>query len=284
MPLVTGKELLERALREQFALAAFNVATLEMVPALLAAAEEERAPIILQFNPGNLEHVGVEYASAAVRKVAQNLSVPVVFHLDHGTGLEQCVRCLRAGFTSLMYDGTAEPLERNIAVSRQICEMAHAADIPVEGELGRLAGREADMLISEEEASLTDPQEAGRYVAETGVDSLAVAVGNAHGMVLQRAQLDLQRIERIREQVGIPLVLHGASGIPDATVREAIARGVCKFNVATQLNRSFLEGVISVAKERPEHTDLRLFLAQARQRVKEAARAKLRLFGASGKA
>lgn len=284
MPLVMGKELLARALREGYALAAFNIATLEMVPPLLAAAEEERAPVILQFNPGNLEHVGLEYASAAVQKVSQKATVPVVLHLDHGTGLEQSVRCLQAGFTSLMYDGTAESLERNAAVTRQICDMAHAVGIPVEGELGRLAGREADVTVSEEEASLTDPQEARWYVQETGVDSLAVAAGNAHGMTRRQAKLDLKRIERIREQVGIPLVLHGGSGIPDATVREAIARGVCKFNVATQLNRNFLEALTTMTRERPEETDLRLFLARARQGVKEAAQSKLRLFGAAGKA
>ncbi|MBI4497210.1 MAG: class II fructose-bisphosphate aldolase [Chloroflexi bacterium] len=282
MPLVTGREILERAYREGYAVAAFNVITLEVLQGVVDAAEAERAPVFLQFNPGNLRHVELHYAAALAQAAAAQASVPVVLHLDHGESFAQAVVCLRAGFTSLMYDGTAAPFEENVAVTRAIREVAAAVGVPVEGELGRIAGREEEIDVAPEAAELTDPEAAREYVERTGVDWLAVAVGNVHGQTARVARLDLERLRRIRGAVSVPLVLHGASGIPDDQVRAAIGLGVCKFNMATQLNQGYLRAMVGAAEAAPQ--DLRSLLMAARRAVKAAAQERIRLFGASGRA
>lgn len=282
--LMTAKPLLQRALAEGFAIAGFNVQSLEMVQAVVSVAEEERAPVILQFNPGNLQHVGMAYAAALGVTAAAQVSVPVVLHLDHGVDFGQTVAAVRAGFTSLMYDGTPYSLEQNIAVTSQVCAMAQAVGISVEGEIGQMGGEEEGVFTAQGAGTMTDPDEAAEYVRRTGVDALAIAVGNSHGMRTQAAQLDMARISAIRGRVGLPLVIHGASGVPDDAVREAIARGVCKFNVATQLNQGFLQGFRQVLQEHPDQSNPRAALAAAREAVQEAARARLRVFGSSGKA
>lgn len=284
MALVAARPLLQKAFEGGYALGGFNVQTLEMVQAVVSVAEEEHAPAILQFNPANLQHVGMAYAVALGRAAASQVSAPIVLHLDHGVDYAQAVAALEAGFTSLMYDGTPFPLEENIAVTRRVCERAHATGVSVEGEIGQMGGQEEGVFTAEGAGTMTDPGEAVEYVLRTGVDALAIAVGNSHGMRTPVAQLDLARITAIREGVGIPLVIHGGSGIPDDAVREAIARGVCKFNVATQLNQGFLQGFQRVLKERPNETNPRAALAAAREAVQEAVRSKLRLYGASGRA
>ncbi len=282
MPLVTGRELLRRALREGYAVAAFNVITLEVLQGVLDAAEEEEAPVFVQFNPGNLRHVSLTYAAALGRAAAEQASVPVILHLDHGETYAQAVACLRAGFTSLMYDGNAETFENNIAITCKVREMAAAVGVPVEGELGRIAGREEEFDVAAEDAELTDPEAAREYVERTNVDSLAVAVGNVHGQTTRAARLDLDRLRRIRSVVDLPLVLHGASGLPDDQVQAAIKLGVCKFNVATQLNQGYLHAMAAAGKAAPQ--DLRTLLTQARRAVKAAAQERIRQFGSSGRA
>lgn len=282
MPLVTGREILNRAYREGFAVAAFNVITLEVLQGVIDAAEEERAPVFVQFNPANLRHVGLRYAAALAKAAATQAAVPVVLHLDHGETYAQAVACLRAGFTSLMYDGNADTFEDNIATTRWVKELAAAVAIPVEGELGRIAGREEEINVAPEDAELTDPDAAREYVQRTGVDSLAVAVGNMHGQTTRAARLDLERLRRIRANVTVPLVLHGASGLPDDQVRAAIGLGVCKFNVATQLNQGYLRAMAGAGEAAPQ--DLRSLLMAARREVKLAAQERIRQFGSGGRA
>jgi len=282
--LVTTHIMLQRALEEHYALPGFNVQTLEMVQAVVSAAEEERSPVLLQFNPGNLQHVGMAYAAALGIAAASQASVPVALHLDHGVDFSQAEAALRAGFTSLMYDGTPHSLERNILVTKQVCDLAHAKQISVEGEIGQMGGNEEGVFTAEGAGTMTDPAEALEYVQRTGVDSLAIAVGNSHGMLSQSAQLDMDRIAAIREKVRLPLVLHGASGVPDDAVREAIVRGVCKFNVATQLNVGFLLGFTQALHKQPTLSNPRAALEEARNTVKEVCRGRIRVFGSSGKA
>lgn len=284
MQLTTATPLLQRALAEGFAIGGFNVQSLEMVQAVAEAAQEERSPVILQFNPANIQHVGMAYAMALGRVAAEAVSVPVVLHLDHGVDFAQAAAALRAGFTSLMYDGTPYPLEQNIAVTAQVCQMAHAAGVSVEGEIGQMGGEEEGVFTAQGAGAMTDPQEALRYVQDTGVDALAIAVGNTHGMRAATGSLDMERITAVRERVGLPLVIHGGSGVSDAAVREAIARGICKFNVATQLNQGFLLGFQRGLQQHPDATNPRAALAAAREQVKEAVRARMRLFGSSGRA
>jgi fructose-bisphosphate aldolase class II len=282
--LTNGLQLLSHAQREGYALGGFNVHNMEMVQAVLAAAEAERSPVILQFNPANAQHAGLNFAAAMAQAAATAATVPVVLHLDHGVDLAQAQEAIRQGFTSVMYDGTPYPLGHNIAVTRQVCAAAHAAGLCVEGEIGQMGGQEEGVFTAEGEGAMSDPDEAARYLAETGVDTLAVAVGNVHGLRAAAPTLHLDRLESIRRKVTVPLVIHGGSGVPDAMVRQAIALGVCKFNVATQLNQAFLAGFREVLAERPDEANPRAALARARQRVQEAVQQKLRVFGSCGRA
>ncbi|MCR4427815.1 MAG: ketose-bisphosphate aldolase [Caldiserica bacterium] len=283
MPLVTSKELLIKAQKEGYAVGAFNANNLEYVQAIVQAAEEEKAPVILQASQGAIKYAGLEQVVSMVKAAAEAVSVPVVLHLDHGTDFLQNVRCLRAGFTSLMFDGSALPFEENVAITRKIVEIAHAVNIPVEAELGKVP-QAGEISFEELKALMTHPDEALRFVEATGVDSLAVSVGSIHRMQVQEAKLDIERIQKIRELVGIPLVLHGASGVTDDGYREGIKAGICKINVATELNKAFTRGLKEAMAEFPDEVDPRKFLTRAREEMKKVIRAKMRLFGCSGKA
>lgn len=280
MPLVPLKPLLEAAQKHRYAVPGFNIQTLEMLQAVVGAAEAEHSPLILQFNPANVSHVGLDYAAALARAAAKNATIPICLHLDHGVDYDQTVKAVRAGFTSVMYDGTPFLLAQNLEVTRDVCRMAKAAGVSVEGEIGQMGGVEEGVFTAEGAGTTTDPAEAERYVKETGVDALAVAVGNVHGQTEAVGKLDLQRLEAIQKRVQAPLVIHGGSGLPDNVVRQAIARGVCKFNVATQINQAFLKGFLSKA----EGTNPRAALESAREAVKMAAITRIKTYGSSGKA
>lgn len=283
MPLVTTKEMLKKAQAERYAVGAFNANNLEYVQAIIEAAEEEKAPVILQASQGAIKYAGLKMVVAMVKAAAEEASVPVALHLDHGTDYKQNVKCLAAGFTSLMFDGSSLPFEENVAITKKIVEMAHAAGIPVEAELGKVAT--AGHVTEEEiKALMTDPEEAKRFVEETEVDSLAVAVGSVHKMTTQAAKLDVERIARIRELTGVPLVLHGASGVTDEGYKMGIAAGICKINIATELNKAFTRGIREALQKNPDEIDPRRIAGVGRDYMKEAVKAKMRLFGCSGKA
>jgi fructose-bisphosphate aldolase class II len=253
-----------------------------MIQAVIEAAEAERAPVILQFNPANIRHIGLDTAAALGVHLAHRATIPVAVHIDHGLDFAQMAAAVRAGFTSLMYDGTPFPLAENIAVTAAVVRMAHAVGVSVEGEIGQMGGVEEGVFTAAGLGTMSDTDEAVEYARVTGVDALAVAVGNLHGTQVDR--LDLDRLAAIRSAVGLPLVIHGGSGLPDAVVRAAIALGVRKFNVATQLNVAFLQGFQHAVAGRPGESNPRPALAAARAAVAGAVAAKLRLFGASGRA
>ena len=278
MPLVTSKEVLQFALAQRFAVGAFNANNMEMVQAIVETAQEEGASVILQVSQGAIRYAGLDYAVGLVKIAAAQASVPVVLHLDHGTSFEQNVLCLRAGFTSLMFDGSKLPYEENVAISKKVCEIAHIAGIPVEAELGRVLQSTDGVTIEEVEAAMTDPDQAKEFIERTGADSLAVAVGSVHAMKSREADLDISRIEAIRQKVGVPLVLHGSSGVKHESVVEAIEHGICKVNVATYLNQAFVQGMREGFEKHPDEVDPRKYLSIARENVKEAVREKLRLF------
>jgi fructose-bisphosphate aldolase class II len=278
MPLVTSKEILQIALEECFAVGAFNANNMEMVQAIVEAAQEERAPVILQVSQGAIRYAGLDFAVGLVKIAAAQVDVPVVLHLDHGTSFEQNVLCLRAGFTSLMFDGSKLPYEENVAISEKVCDIAHIAGIPVETELGRVLQSTDGVTPEEVEAAMTDPDQAKEFVDLTGADSLAVAVGSVHAMKARGAALDIPRIEAIRQKVGMPLVLHGASGVKHESVVEAIEHGICKVNVATYLNQAFVRGMREGFERHPGEVDPRKYLSISRENVKEAVREKIRLF------
>jgi fructose-bisphosphate aldolase class II len=284
MPLVTSTEILRNAFRQGYAVGAFNANNLEYVQGIIEAATEEKAPVILQVSQGAIKYAGLTMAAEMVKVAAQEAPVPVVLHLDHGTDFEQNVRCLRAGFTSLMYDGSLEPLEKNIAVTRKLTEIAHAVGIPVESELGRVAGTEDGYEETKIEGLMTDPRQAREFVERTHCDSLAVAVGSVHRMQTKAAPLDIARIRAIRNEVDIPLVLHGGSGVSVESLSEAMKAGIAKINVATQLNMAFVRGMADFTRAHPEEADPRKPLGEARKALKEIVRSHIRLFGCAGKA
>jgi fructose-bisphosphate aldolase class II len=284
MPLVTTKELLHKAMREKYAVGAFNANNLEMVQAIVEAAEEENSPVILQASQGAIKYAGLENIVAIVKNAAAMVKVPIALHLDHGTDYEQNVKCLRMGFTSLMFDGSKLPYEQNVSITRKIVEMGHAVGVPVEGEIGKIAGTEDHITVSEVEASMTEPEEALRFVRDTGVDSLAVAVGSVHRMKKKEAKLDHQRIREIAKLVNIPLVLHGSSGVMDEEMRKGIQEGLCKINVATQLNMAFVEGMKKALNEKPEEVDPRKILEVSKELLKKVVKGRIRVFGSAGKA
>jgi fructose-bisphosphate aldolase class II len=283
MTLVSSKEMLHAAVEGRYAVGAFNANNMEQVQAIVDAAVEERAPVILQVSQGAIRYAGLETAAALVRVIGGRADVPVALHLDHGTDFDQNVRCLRAGFTSLMFDGSKLPYEDNIATTARIAEIAHIVGIPVEAELGRVLKSEDSVTPEEVEAAMTDPDQAADFVERTGCDSLAVAIGSVHAMKEAQAELDIERLKAVRKKVDIPFVLHGSSGVKEDSEVEAIQHGIAKINVATMLNQGFVRGLRESMAEMPDNVDPRKFLAYSRENVKEVVRHKIRLFGGSGR-
>ena len=281
MPLVRSTEVLEHAHKARFAVGAFNADNMEMVQAIVETAEEERAPVILQVSGTTVRYAGIVLPAAMVKAVAEEVAIPVVLHLDHGKSFEQNVHALRAGFTSLMFDGSRLPYEDNVATTRKVVKMARIAGLPVEAELGKVlqAGASAEAVT----AAMTDPDQAIDFVERTGCSSLAVAVGSIHAMKDRTASLDQARIRAIHERVNLPLVLHGASGVRHESVVEAITSGVCKVNVSTYLKQAFVGALRSALASAPDEVDFRPLFVPGREAVKERVREKLRLFGASGR-
>ena len=283
MALVTSRQLLSDAQKEGYAVGAFNVENMEMVQAVAAAAEELQAPVIMQTTPSTVKYADLAYFYANAKAAAESVSVPVVIHLDHGNSFELAMRALRTGYTSVMIDGSHGTFEENIAVSKAVADACHPSGVPVEAELGKVGGKEDD-LEGGEGNPYTDPEEAGIFVEKTGVDSLAVAIGTAHGVYKGIPRLDVKRLSEIREVVTIPLVLHGTSGVPDDAVRECIRRGICKVNYATDLRIAFSRGVKAYLKENPDVFDPKKYGAAGREEVKRYVMDKIRVCGSDGKA
>ncbi|MBT9140064.1 MAG: putative fructose-bisphosphate aldolase [Dehalococcoidia bacterium] len=284
MPFATLQEVLSAADRGAYAVGAFNTNNMEIIQAIVEVAEEEKSPVILQASQGALKYAGIQYIVAMVRAAVETSSIPVVLHLDHGTSFAQTMLCLKHGFTSVMFDGSSYSLAENIAATRKVADVAHAMGASVEGELGKIGGTEDDISVDEQDALFTDPDEAERFVSESRVDALAVAIGTAHGPYKGEPQLDFVRLESINRSVDVPIVLHGASGVPAESIRKAIALGVCKINIDTELRQAFARGVRQVLQNKQEEYDPRKILGPAKEEIKMIVREKMRLFGCSGKA
>lgn len=282
MALVTTKELLLNAQKEGYAIGAFNVENMEMVQAVIEAAEELKSPVIMQTTPSTLKYATPELFYGNVAAVAKSAGVPVAMHLDHGNSFEMAMRAFRAGYTSIMIDGSHSPLEENIEITKSVVKACHASGVPVEAELGKVGGKEDD--LDGGNGGYTDPEDAAYFVKETGVDSLAVAIGTAHGVYKGIPKLDIERLSKIKEVVDIPLVLHGTSGIPDEDVKECIRRGMCKVNYATDLRIAFTEGVKEVLEAAPDTIDPKKYNAKGREKVKEYVMGRMKVCGSVGKA
>lgn len=273
--------LLRAAGEGGYAVGAFNIYNLEGVRAVVAAAEVEHSPTMLQLLPSALRHGGpplVALCLAAARAAA----VPIGVHLDHSTSADEIRAALAAGLTSIMADGSHLPYADNVAFTRQMVTMVHEQRGAVEAELGRLTGTEDGLTIPEYEARLTDPDQAADFAAETRIDALAVCIGNVHGRYHGEPRLDFERLNAIRKVVSVPLVLHGASGLPEAMVRRAIELGVCKFNVNTEVRAAFV-GALRQGSGAPKPPDLLEMMQGAVVAMQLVVSAKLHLFGSAGK-
>ena len=283
MELITTKQILKQAQEGNYAIGAFNVENMEMVMAVISAAEEMNAPVIMQTTPSTVKYAGLDYFLANAKVAASNAKVPVVMHLDHGSSFDLAAQALRAGYTSIMIDGSHESFEENIALSKAVVDMCKPSGIAVEAELGKVGGKEDDLDGGEGDV-YTDPQEAREFVERTGVDSLAIAIGTAHGMYKGEPKLDLERLSEIRDVVSVPLVLHGGSGIPDSKVQEAINRGICKVNYATELRIAFTHGVNEYLKANPNEIDPKKYNKAGLEEVKKFVKEKIQVCGCQNKA
>jgi fructose-bisphosphate aldolase class II len=257
---------------------------MELVQAIIAAAEAEKAPVILQASQGAIKYAGLSYIAALAKTAIAGARVPVALHLDHGTSFEQALHCITAGFSSVMIDGSRLPFTENVALTRRVVDVAHVLGVSVEAELGKIGGTEDDVSVSEAEAFYTDPDEAARFVSETGIDSLAVAVGTAHGRYRGEPRLDFERLDQIAARVDIPLVLHGSSGVPPEAIREAIRRGIRKVNIDTDIRESFTNAMRRVLEDESDEIDPRKVLGPAREEATAIIREKIRIFGSLNKA
>lgn len=284
MSLVTSKEMLETARNKGYAVGAFNVENMEMVMAVLAAAEETGSPVIMQTTPGTLKYAGLDYYLANVRAAAERTKIPVVMHLDHGNSFELACKAYRTGYTSIMIDGSKKPFEENIALTKSVVEVCHSGDVPVEGELGRVGGKEDDLDNSGEINPYTDPAEAKEFVERTGVDTLAVGIGTSHGVYKGTPKVNVEVLSSIQKVVDIPLVMHGTSGVPDDQVCDCISRGICKVNYATDLRIAFTEGLKAHIAEHPDDFDPKKYCAPAMEKVEAYVMQKMEVVGSCGKA
>ncbi|AST57228.1 fructose-1,6-bisphosphate class II [Thermoanaerobacterium thermosaccharolyticum] len=282
--LVTGIELLKKANEEGYAVGAFNTNNLEITQAIVEAAEEMKSPAIIQVSEGGLKYAGIETISAIVRTLASRASVPIALHLDHGTDFNNVMKCLRNGWTSVMMDASKLPLEKNIEVTKNVVNIAHGMGVSVEAEIGKIGGTEDNVTVDEREAAMTDPDEAYKFAKETGVDYLAISIGTAHGPYKGEPKLDFDRLKKIKEMLKMPIVLHGASGVPEADIRKAVSLGVNKINIDTDIRQAFAARLRELLKEDGEVYDPRKILGPCKEAMKEVVKSKMRMFGSEGRA
>lgn len=282
MSLVTSKELLQNAHKEGYAVGAFNVENMEMVMAVLRAAEEQHSPVIMQTTPGTLRFAGPAWYYANVRTAAEEASVPVVMHLDHGNSFELALQAFHTGYTSIMIDGSKLPFEENIDLTAAVVRACHAGGIPVEGELGKVGGKEDD-LENGDDNPYTDPDEAAEFVERTDADFLAVGIGTAHGVYKGTPHVNQEVLAEIRKRVDIPLVMHGTSGVPDDQVRACIALGISKVNYATDLRIAYTRGVREFLAANPEAFDPKKYAVKGMEQVTAYVKQKMEMLGSAGK-
>ena len=283
MSLVTTKELLINAQKDGYAIGAFNVENMEMVQAVASAAEELNSPVIIQTTPGTLKYADADYFFANAKVAAEKAKVPIAIHLDHGDSFDLATKAFRAGYTSIMIDGSHKSFEENVTLSKSVADVCHSSNIPVEAELGKVGGKEDDLVAGYDDP-YTNPEEARIFVEKTGVDFLAVAIGTAHGVYKGIPKLDVERLSAIKKVVSIPLVLHGTSGVPDDVVKDCISRGICKVNYATDLRIAFSNGVKKYLAENPSVYDPKKYGAVGREEVKKYVASKIKVCGSDNKA
>ena len=282
--LVPMNGMLADAEERGYAVGAFNVSDLAGVQAVVKAAEEERSPVIVQMYTRGSDITWARYMVAMVEVAAQSVNVPVALHLDHGRDLETVKTCIEAGFSSVMMDGSKLPLDENIEVTRKTVEMAHAAGLSAEAELGKIWPGSEEMSADDRASSLTDPEEARRFVQETGVDALAVAIGSAHGLYSFKPDLDLHLLKELRDLALTHLVLHGGSDLPEDQIRSAIKLGITKVNVATDLAGAYTKALRGIVADNEGIIWPGRVFSAVQEAMTELVKDRIRLFGSSGMA
>ncbi len=309
MPIVTTKEMFEKAYAGGYAIGAFNVNNMEIVQGITEAAQELNAPLILQVSAGARRYANHTYLMKLIEAAVSETGLPICVHLDHGDTFELCKSCIDGGFTSVMIDGSHLPFEENIRLTKQVVDYAHPRGVVVEGELGRLAGIEDEINVSEQEAAFTDPAQVEEFVERTGVDSLAIAIGTSHGAFKFKGEprLRFDILEEVQRRLpGFPIVLHGASsvlpeyvetinryggdlagakGVPEEMLRKAASMAVCKINIDSDLRLAMTATIRKYLAENPSHFDPRQYLGPARSAIKELVKHKIiHVLGCAGKA
>lgn len=311
MPIVTTKEMFKKAYEKGYAIGAFNVDNVDIMKAVLRAAENKKAPVIIAISSGALKFIGINYVRQVLECAMKEITVPVALHLDHGKEVEICKQCIDIGFTSVMIDASSYDFEENIRMTKEVVEYAHARGVVVESELGAIAGIEDDVVVDDKYGNFTHPSDVVEFVSRTGIDSLAIAIGTAHGAYKfkpgQKPQLRFDILDEIQEKLpGFPLVLHGASsvpqeslkilntyggkmpeaiGIPEAMLREAASKAVCKINVGTDLRVAYVGAFRKALHENPEKFDARVFITPAMDAITKLVEDKIEnVFGSANQA
>lgn len=282
-PKASYREVLQDANAKGYAVGQFNLNGLEYLQSIVEVAEEERSPVILGVSASSAKYFGMDYLTALTNAAKLKATVPIILHLDHGPHFEFAVKAIHAGFDSVMYDGSEHPLDENIAVTKKIVDVAHALGISVEGEIGVIGGTEDEISVDEAHAMLAKVDESERFAKETGIDAIAPALGTAHGQYKEKPHIAFDRLEEIFKRTGTPVVLHGGSGVPEEDIKRAIALGVAKINVNTEIQMAFHEKVKAVIADNPKLYDSRKYLGPAREAIKEVIRQKIRLFGSNNR-
>lgn len=282
--LVSTKQLLLDAQKGKYAVPAFNVHNMETIQTVVEAAYELRSPIIVAATPGTIKYAGAEYFIKLVEICSEKYDIPIAMHLDHHENYEDIVEAIKIGTKSAMIDASHLDFEKNIEIVKKVVKYAHKFDVTVEGELGVLGGQEDDLIIDSKDSKYTNPKQAKEYVERTNIDSLAIAIGTAHGLYKEEPKLDFERLKEIREVVNIPLVLHGASGVPSIQVKKAIELGITKVNIATELKIPFASSLRKVLVNNPNESDPRKYFGPAKIAMKERAKEKILMCGSNGKA
>ncbi len=282
--ILSTREMLKKAQREGYAVPAFNIHNLETLQVVIETAAELRSPVILAGTPSTISYAGGEYIVSMAEVAAKKYDIPIAIHLDHFEDVEAIKHYVDIGFKSTMIDASHESYENNVKIVKEVVDYAHKFDATVEAELGRLGGQEDDLVVDEKDAMYTNPDQAKDFVEKTGIDSLAVAIGTAHGLYKGRAKLDFDRLKEIREKVDVPLVLHGASDVPDELVKKAISLGICKVNVATDLKIPFSDAVKKYFIDNPEANDPRKYMTPGKEAMKAIVKHKIMVCGSNNRA
>ncbi|MCY6960575.1 tagatose bisphosphate family class II aldolase [Clostridium brassicae] len=281
--IVSTKEMLLKAQKEGYAVPAFNIHNLETVQVVVETAAEMRSPVILAGTPSTIKYAGADYLISIASTAARKYDIPIAIHLDHFEDVSLIKNYIDLGFRSSMIDASHEPFEKNIETVKEVVEYAHKSGATVEAELGRLGGQEDDLVVDEKDTMYTNPQSAKEFVERTGIDSLAVAIGTAHGLYKGEPKLDFNRLKEIRELVDVPLVLHGASDVPDELVQKAISLGICKVNVATDLKIPFANAVKNYFLEHPDANDPRKYMVPGKEAMKAIVMHKINVCGSKNR-